>query len=416
MYATIANMDILSVSQYLDAVNTTLREKKARIQGEISGVQMYEGRSYLYFSIKDSIDQSTIKCFMWKQDFRLSAVALSDGIEVVVTAYPSVYKPNGTISLQVESVELVGAGALQKAYEELKKKLTSEGLFAPERKRPIPLFPHKIGVITSKSGAVISDFRSNLGRYGFDISFVDSKVEGVDALKDLSLAIDTLAKKDIDVLVLMRGGGSLESFLAFNNEVLVRKIANFPVPVLTGIGHDKDAPLVCLVSDYNVSTPTAVTAVLNSSWKEASAKSLLFSQQLMSSFEELLTRKKFFIEQSALSIEHRSHALFQYIRTLQQRFLTSCARLDQAVAFVADYIQRSLKTIDASFSNRLQFVQKNIQQTEQILALSDPRRQLSLGYSLVRKGDSIVKDITEIHQGDLLEIEVSSGTIQTKVI
>ncbi len=407
---------VLTVSRYLDVVNSTLKEKKARIAGEISGVQMYEGRSYLYFSIKDSKDQSTIKCFMWKQDFRLSGVTISEGLEVILTAYPSVYKPNGGLSLQVEHIELVGAGALQKAYEELKKKLEAEGLFALDRKRSIPTYPQKIGVITSKSGAVISDFLSNLGKYGFDITFVDSKVEGVDALKELSAAVDTLAKQDIDVLVLMRGGGSLESFLAFNNEVLVRKIATFPVPVLTGIGHDKDVPLVSLVSDYNVSTPTAVTAVLNNSWKEASATYRLLSQRLSTTFEDILNQKKFFVEQSALTIEHRADRLFQQVRQLEERFISAAGRTQQVIQFTYQHIGILESSIERYLQTHIALVTKKLDQTEQLLTFSDPRRQLSLGYSLVRKGGTIIKTKEEVSSGEEVAIELSSGVIQATII
>ncbi len=203
--------EIISVSQYLDRLNATLKPEKAKISGEVSGVQMYEGRSYLYFSIKDSKDQSTAKCFMWKRDFVVSGVAIQDGMEVVVTAYPNIYKPNGGLTLQVELVELVGEGALEKAYKELKKKLETEGLFSLARKRELPAYPHRIGVITSKSGAVINDFLTNIGKFGFEILFVDSKVEGQDAIKDLLSAVETLRDKELDVLVMMRGGGSLES-------------------------------------------------------------------------------------------------------------------------------------------------------------------------------------------------------------
>src|SRR3989344_6655262 len=177
------NSEPVSVSQYLDNLNSKLKTEKAKIVGEISGVQMYEGRSYLYFSIKDSKDGSTAKCFMWKRDFILSGVELNDGIEVIITAYPNIYKPNGGLTLQVELLELVGEGALQIAYEKLKKKLELEGFFAESRKRLLPDFPHRIGVITSKSGAVINDFLTNIGKFGYEILFVDSRVEGQDAIK-----------------------------------------------------------------------------------------------------------------------------------------------------------------------------------------------------------------------------------------
>src|SRR3989344_6853175 len=216
--------DIISVSQYLDGLNATLREKRAKIVGEISELKEYPGKSYLFFSLKDTKDGSCINCIMFKNDYRISGVEMRDGLEVIVTATPEVWKPNGRMTFKVDSVELVGEGARRKKAEELKKKLDAEGLFAITRKREIPSYPSRIGVITSKSGAVINDFLSNIGKFGFEILFVDSKVEGQDATKDLLASIKTLENKGLDVLVIMRGGGSPESFLAFNNEVLVRAV------------------------------------------------------------------------------------------------------------------------------------------------------------------------------------------------
>jgi exodeoxyribonuclease VII large subunit len=258
----------VTVSQYLDKLNTTLKGEKEKIIGEVSGMQLHQS-GHLYFSLLDKADRSKIDCVIWKSKYDMYGKIIQNGTEILATVVPNIYKPWGKLSAQVEVVELVGEGALQVAYEKLKKKLELEGLFAEERKRKLPEYPHKIGVITSKTGAVINDFLTNIGKFGYEILFVDSKVEGAEATPDLLSAVKTLKGKDIDVLVIMRGGGSLESFQAFNNEVLVRAVAEFGVPVITGIGHDKDAPLVSMVSDRNVSTPTAVANLLNSGWNEA---------------------------------------------------------------------------------------------------------------------------------------------------
>src|ERR1035437_7496470 len=175
--------EIFSVGEYLDRLNATLKNEKAKVLGEVSGVQEYPGRSYLYFSLKDKKDGSTVKCFMWKNDYRVSGVTLEDGMEIIVTAYPNIYKPNGGMTLQVETVELVGEGALKIAYEKLKGKLASEGFFEEARKKALPDFPHKIGVITSKSGAVVNDFLSNIGKFGYQILFVDRSEEHTSELQ-----------------------------------------------------------------------------------------------------------------------------------------------------------------------------------------------------------------------------------------
>lgn len=383
--------EILTVSQYLDKINFKLKGEKAKILGEVTGVQEYPGRSYLYFSVKDSKDQSTVKCFMWKRDYTLSGVQIKDGLEVIVSAYPAIYKPNGGLSLQVETIELVGEGALQIAYERLKKQLEAEGLFKEERKREIPEYPHKIGVITSKSGAVINDFLTNVGKFGYEILFVDSKVEGQDAIKDLLSAVETLKKKDIDVLVMMRGGGSLESFQAFNNEVLVRAVSNFPVPVITGIGHDKDLPLVSFVSDKNVSTPTAVANLLNSSWRDALSLVKLSEEKIFSNFSSALSSKKFFIENSVI-------------------------RMEKGMKAVIDFIRQTEELIIEKVEDRIQEIKAFIEQTSKTLLLVDPKRQLKRGYSIVRSKKGVVKSVTQVKKGDELDIMLSDGSIVTQII
>ncbi len=383
--------DAISVSLYLDKLNNTLKEEKARIIGEVSGVQEYPGRSYLYFNIKDTKDQSTIKCFMWKNDFKLSGVPLKDGLEVIISAFPSVYKPNGSLSMQVESVELVGEGALKIAYDKLKEKLEKEGLFSLERKRQIPDFPHKIGVITSKSGAVINDFLSNIGKFGFEILFVDSKVEGAPAIKDLLSALKTLEGKDIDVLVMMRGGGSLESFQAFNNEVLVKALADFPVPTITGIGHDKDAPLVSMVSDKNVSTPTAVANLLNSTWVGALSAVELSEEKILSNFQASIIENYSVIDNSMVYMENSIKRVSASLSVIGAEILRG---FNQVFESVADFLAQSKKILD----------------------ISDPENQLKKGYSIVKSKGKVLKSIKSVRKGDLLDIKVSDGIINSQVI
>ncbi len=410
------NTEIISVSQYLDKINTALKSERARILGEICNLQMYEERSYMYFSVKDSGDQSTVKCFMWKRDYRLSGIELRDGLEVIVSAYPSVYKPNGSLSLQVETVELVGEGVLQLAYEKLKNKLDAEGLFASARKRELPEYPHRIGIITSKSGAVINDFLSNVGKFGFEILFVDSRVEGADATKDLLTALSTLKKKNIDVLVMMRGGGSLESFLAFNNELLVRAVAEFPVPVLTGIGHDKDVSLVALVSDHNVSTPTAVANLLNSSWNGALSSVGLFEHKMFSKFESELRDAFFQIEHSHVVIERRFAGFFDMFRKAEQTLQGALVRIESYTARLIDTVTRQGQELERGFGSIVRRVEENIVHSGRILELSSPERQLARGYSIVKVGDRVVRSRNDVKKGEQLDIMVSDGIIESKVV
>lgn len=362
--------EIISVSEYLDGLNIFLKSEKAKIVGEVSGVQEYPGRSYLYFSLKDKKDQSTVKCFMWKNDYKISGVVLQDGLEIIISAYPNIYKPNGGMTMQVDGIELVGEGALKIAYEKLKKKLEEEGIFALSRKRAIPTYPTHIGIITSKAGAVINDFTSNIGKFGYKIFFVDSKVEGQDAVKDLLLAVATLKKEKIDVLVIMRGGGSLESFLAFNNEALVRAVADFPVPVLTGIGHDKDIPLVALTSDKNVSTPTAVANLLNSSWIEA----------------------------------------LGLVRLAEQKI-----EIKSGIKRISDLLVREGKDLIQGFLMQIHRFEENLVQSAKQIELSNPERQLKHGYAIAKHNGKLLRSTLDISSGEKIDLTLADGIIQTQV-
>src|SRR3989338_369379 len=291
-------LEHVSVSDYLETINDGLKNFDARVLGEVTEVQLYPGRTYLFFKVKDKEDEALMTCFMWKRDYTLSGVDLEPGLEIIVSGFPEIYKPSGRFSFRARAVEHVGEGKLKKAYDELKARLEKEGLFSPTRKRPLPNLPQKIGLITSKDGAVIGDFQVNLGNFGFKVLFVDSRVEGQLAVSELLGAIRTLKKQDIEILVLVRGGGSLESLLPFNNEALVREVAAFPVPVLVGVGHEKDISLVGLAADQMVSTPTAAAEALNDSWQEFVTKMDTDERIIFSSFEDTLSHNQSVVDES----------------------------------------------------------------------------------------------------------------------
>lgn len=408
--------DTISVGQYLDRLNATLKVERAKIAGEVVGVQMYPGRTYLYFSLKDSKDGSTVKCFMWKRDLKISSLDLKDGVEVAVTATPNIYKPNGSLTLQVELIELIGEGALEKAYNELKKKLETEGLFAPEKKRELPAYPHRIGVITSRSGAVINDFLTNIGKFGFEILFVDSKVEGQDAIRDLLAALSVLKNKNLDVLVMMRGGGSLESFQAFNNETLVRAVANFPAPTLTGIGHDKDVPLVSFVSDKNVSTPSIVASLLNKTWGEALASVRLSEEKILSQFSVALKDNQYVIQNSEVIIENRFDTFLDTFRRAEESLLQAVFSIDAALRRTFESVVRQEKELVRGFELTVSRTKERLLQSEKTISLGNPKRQLAFGYSIVRRNGKILRSVKDVRKKDTLDISVSDGNIQTQII
>lgn len=425
----------LSVSDYLDLLNVQMRSYSARIQGEISSLDIRERA--LYFSLKDSTDGSIINCIMWKNAYELSGVVFEMGLEVILEGAPDVYKQTGRLSFKALSAELVGEGKLKKAYEELKARLDKEGLFAPERKRALPIFPTKIGLITSKDGAVIGDFQTNLGRYGFHILMIDSRVEGQLAVSELLSAVRTFKNRDIDVLVIIRGGGSLESLLPFNNEVLVREISDFPVPVLVGVGHDKDVPLLCLAADKAVSTPTATAQTLNDSWQRAATKVELNQRKIFSSFKDSINGRKDFVRRSFERMrEHVRIVLDDFKRaeqSLQRIFVSIEARISELRRIVDGYnvitwrgmrglmsrtrmhVSAIMRSSFETIGHRVGDAQLGIRSLEKLLVTNNPERQLRLGYSIVQGRAGIVRSVDQVASGEEIMIRVKDGSISSEV-
>ena len=381
-----------TINSYLNFLNAEFKKYKARIQGEVSSLDIKD--NYLFFTLKDKNGESVLPCFMWKNNYELCGVSLEIGREIIVDGFPEIYAPSGRFTFKVAILELVGEGELKKAYEKLKQKLEKEGLFSPEIKKPIPEFPRKIGLITSETGAVIHDFLNNLGKYGFHISFVNARVEGQAAVSSLLSAIEYFNDKDIDVLVIIRGGGSLESLQAFNNETLVRKIAEFKAPVICGIGHDKDVPLASLVADKAVSTPTAVTIILNKTWEKIINDIFVIEKDAVYKYQRVL-------DAALRDVESFSGDLARFFKGILQN-----ARKTQKLFFelIFDGFQRE-------FENK----SRMLDDAEKQLRIFDPARQLRLGYSIVSISGKVVKTVKQVKIGERLNIKVSDGNIKSVI-
>ena len=402
---------LYTVSKFLNFLNDNLRAFNARIQGEVSSFDLRG--NYLFFSLKDKEDGSVLGCFMWNNDYRLYGIELEEGMEVIIDGFPAVHKPTGKMSMQVSAIELVGEGALKKAYDELKKKLEKEGLFALERKKVVPALLRKIGLITSETGAVIHDFLNNLGKYGYYIKFMNSRVEGQIAVADLISAVDYFRKQDIDVLVIIRGGGSLESLQAFNNEMLVRKISNCRMPVICGIGHDKDVPLASLVADKEVSTPTAVAIYLNRTWDEAVQRLAVLERDILYKYQELLQKERYLLEETAGKLKKYFGMIFQEFDGIKHRFKSILADIGYNIKDITKTLSDSLNLILKNFKRSFQDRSNFLNETGKKLEIYDPMRQLKLGYSIVSIGGKVIKRTKQASVGSQINIQVSDGKIKS---
>ncbi len=232
------------------------------VEGEISNFKHHTS-GHMYFTLKD--DQAQIRAVMFRGSNRLLKFQPQDGLSVLAFGAVTVYERRGEYQIAVEFMEPKGIGALQLAFEQLKAKLEAEGLFDTARKRPLPRLPRKIGIITSPTGAVIRDILTIIGRRfpGLAVLIHPVQVQGEGAAQEIAAALRTLgARRDLDVLIVARGGGSLEDLWAFNAEGVARAIAASPIPVISAVGHETDVTIADFVADLRAPTPSAAAELV----------------------------------------------------------------------------------------------------------------------------------------------------------
>jgi len=405
---------IFSVSDYIKIVNQGLKDFRSKIIGEISEVSSGP-TGHVYFTLKDEKDGSIIKCVIWKSRYDICGIELKEGIKIIATGYPEIYAPWGKLSFKSDVIEHAGEGTLKKEYEKLKKKLGDEGIFEESKKRTIPAYPQKIGIITSKQGAVLADFLSNIGNYGFKIKMVDSRVEGQSAITDLLSAIKTMKKKDIEVLVIMRGGGSFESLQPFNNELLIRGVANFPSPVITAIGHDKDIPLAALAADRSVSTPSIAATVLSESWEQAASLLEGHERDIIGFYENVLENAESLINQSVYAIRGIKDLIFNKYKDIETALKISFQVFKNALQSNKNNLKNSWKKSIFGFNSLLSIIKQQLEHSEKIIYLRNPETQLKLGYSIARCGDRLIRSIRDTKIGEDMDIRVVDGIIISKI-
>jgi len=428
--------DSISVTEFVTMLDTMMQTnfRNTRVQGEITGFKR-NPNGHAYFEIKDR--ESVLRCAVFKNSYELSGLELEDGMEVIVTGHPNYHKQYG-FSFIGQTVELYGEGALKKAYDNLKKKFDAEGLLADDRKRNLPHLPQKIGLITSRSGAAIGDFTTNIGDYGYKIIFHHSTVEGANALRDIKNALTTMAKKDIDVLVIVRGGGSLESLQAFNNENIVRAIADFPVPVVAGVGHEQDETLTTLVADVGASTPTAAAHAVRESWDEVDKFLSSSEQYILNSFDKVVSNNKRKLSEQEYSIKNIFDTILQSAKDLFAKFNFSVQKLDNEIVNKKRNLQNNLKQLAYSldkivlsygqtiskaesvmlnFQSDIELNKKQILFLEKTLENYNPKKQLARGYSITTdKNGKVVRSVKNVKKDDRINVQVNDGRISTTVL
>ena len=389
-----------SVSELNEYVRRTLAGdpvlRSVEVRGEISGYKHHVS-GHRYFSLKD--ESARVQCVMFRQQAMGLDFRPADGMRVTVRASASVFVRDGSYQLYVESMQAEGAGDLYLRFERLKKKLADEGLFDPARKREIPLFPKTIGIATSRTGAAVHDIVQIARRRNPNISIVlaPCAVQGSAAAGEIVRAIERLNRQgEADVLLVGRGGGSMEDLFAFNEESVARAIAASRIPVISCVGHEVDFTIADFVADLRAPTPSAaaemavpVLADLQAELDGMSARlsnGLARGQALKRARLERLLAGPAFVMPSRLLIERRQTALEH---TLQ--------RSSQAV-------NRQL----SAAANRLAMA-------ERTLSAVDPQKVIERGYAAVKKNGKYVTQADSLSAGDKIDIVMRGGVVRAGV-
>jgi exodeoxyribonuclease VII large subunit len=379
----------ISVKAFLNILNETLTFAfpAVTIEGEVSSFKVNQGK-WVFFDLKD--EDATLPCFMPVYQLK---VPLEDGMKVRVTGVPKITKW-GKFSLTVKTVTLAGEGELKRAFELLRAKLESEGLFAPERKRPLPRFPRRIGLITSAQSAAYADLIKIIGARwgGLELQLADVQVQGGPAPDQIINAIsyfNQLAAPP-EVVVIVRGGGSLEDLQAFNTEAVARAIAASRTPVLVGVGHEVDVSLADFAADQRAATPTDAAR--------------LVVPDRVQMLQEVTHRRQQLTQAIHSTVAESDQAITRQVAALE-RFV----RLPQAR--VAGLETQLL----AAQRRALQLQQHRLDGLQRLMASFNPTATLKRGYAIVRHGKRVVTASKQVAAGDHLMVQLAAGIIKTTV-
>ncbi len=387
------NPQVISVTEFVDIINETLgfAYPQVTVEGEISGFNVNRGK-FVFFDLKD--EGNTLACFMMIHQLKLP---LEDGMKVRVTGSPKVTKFS-KFSLTVREYELAGEGELKRALELLRKKLEGEGLFDPARKRPIPQFPRRIGLITSAASAAYADFTKILAARwgGVEILVADVAVQGLKAPDEIVGALEYFnhLADPPDVLVLIRGGGSLEDLAAFSTEPVARSVAASRTPIVVGVGHEVDFSLADYAADLRAATPTDAARLVVPDRREVAARVDHLTAQAEAALRATVTAR-------SRRADRAMNQLEAGLRQPREQLAAQTAAL-----------WRGLDRVSA----RSALIATRTDALERILRGLDPAAVLNRGYAIVRnESGHILRDPAATKSGQPIAIQLAKGALAAKV-
>lgn len=384
------------------------------IGGEISNL-VRAASGHVYFSLKDS--QAQVRCAMFRNRAQLLPWKLENGQQVEVQALVTLYEARGEFQLTVEAVRHAGIGQLYERFVRLREKLAAAGLFAAERKRDLPRYPRRIGIVTSPQAAALRDVIAACKRRAPHVELIlyPTPVQGAEAPAAIVGALESAyARAECDLLLLVRGGGSLEDLWAFNDETVARTLAVSPLSTISGIGHETDTTIADFVADCRAATPTAAAEIATAGWFEAAAELAELDDALGRAMAQRLMRHMQTIDRLSLRLVHPA----QRLAAGRQQLELLARRLQQAMQGRIDQrrLDRLGPRLHAAMTRQLMRQRDALSRCAGALAGLSPRATLARGYSIVRTAaGTIVHDAETLQAGDRLDVEFAHGQAETTV-
>lgn len=390
----------ISVSQLTmhlkDIIENDFELSRTNVRGEISNFK-YHSSGHMYFTLKD--ENAKIKCVMFRGYNAFLKFMPEDGMSVIIEGNVSIYEKDGQYQLYCNRMDPDGVGGLYLAYEQLKIKLEKEGLFDTDRKKQIPIFPGRIGVATSPTGSVIRDIINVSSKrfYRSNILLYPVKVQGDGAAESIVEAIRYFNKmKDIDVIIIGRGGGSIEELWPFNEEILARAISESNIPIISAVGHETDFTIADFTADVRASTPSHAAEIAVPSYDDLVYKLESIKGIILSKFKNNTSQKNYYINGMIESIKRNSpqNRIIQYIQYM-------------------DSIQSKMNLITqntiSTFGNRFSVLVGK-------LDTLSPVKTLNRGYSITVKDKNVISSIKLLKEEDIIKVYMQDGSLECKVL
>lgn len=387
----------ITVSELTRRIKETLEAGFADVwvQGEITGLRI-PSSGHLYFSLKDKDAQ--IKAVFFRSGSRFLKFKPEDGLEVILRGRISLYEPRGEYQIIAEYMEPKGLGALQLAFLQLREKLEKEGMFAPERKRALPQYPKTVGVVTSPTGAAIRDILKVLKRRapGVHIVIAPASVQGEAAASEIARAIADLNEAGgLDVIIVGRGGGSMEDLAAFNSETVARAIHGSAIPVISAVGHEVDFTIADFVADMRAPTPSAAAEIVAKSEEEVREKVRDLRSRLSYYASQLLRRTRNRLDSEMRVFVDPRRAIHEHLLRLDDK----TGRLRMAMTY------------------KLQGLRQRFERCVTGLSALEPLAPLTRGYAIARRlpGLEVLTDTGQVAPGDMLRLRLKAGELDCRV-